>query len=96
MALCSLAALCELLWALLLVLYGKIKNRIKEKPKFTEPEAGILMSSGMPGMQGVISSGLENGLDHDSLVEHVLPCPRNSDGFQADIPCKCRRLVNNL
>lgn len=63
----ALAALCDLLWALLLVLGSKIKSRIKKKPKFTEPEVGIgtLVSAGMPGMQRVISSGLENGLGHD-------------------------------
>lgn len=67
MALCSLAALCDLLWVLLLDLGGKIKSRIKIKPKFTEPEVGVgtLVSAGMPGMQRVISSGLENGLGHD-------------------------------
>lgn len=98
MALCSLAALCELLWAVLLVLCGKIKGRIKKRPKFTEPEAGVgtLVSAGMPDMQKVISPGLENGLDHDSLVEQMHPCPRNSDGFQVDIPWRCIKLVNNL
>lgn len=67
MALCSLAALCDLLWALPLVLGSKIKSRIKEKPKFTEPEVGVgtLVSIGMPGMKRAISSGLENGLGHD-------------------------------
>lgn len=67
MALCSLAALCKLLGALLLVLGSKTKSRIKKKPKFPEPQAGvcILVSAGMPGVQRLISSRLENDLGHD-------------------------------
>lgn len=79
MAACSLAAPCELLWALRLIPPGKIKSRIKRKPKFTEPKAaaGILVCACVPGVRRVGSSGLETGLDRASLVEEMHPCPRH-------------------
>lgn len=84
MAACSLAALCELLWAN--SAWQKKKSRNKRKPKLTEPEAtvGTLVCACMPGVQSVSSSGLENGLDHASLPEQMNPCPRHSEGFQAE------------
>ena len=86
MAACSLAALCEVLWALRLILHGKIKSRIKRKPKFTEAEAaaGTLVCACVPGLRTVSSSGLENDLDRASLVEQMHSCPRHSEGFQAE------------
>lgn len=85
MAASSLAAMCELLWALQLILHGEIKSRIKRKPKFTEPKAadGILVCARLPDVQRVSRSGLQNCLDHASLVEEMHPCHRNSEGFQA-------------
>lgn len=78
MAACSLTALCELLWALQLILRGKIKSRVKRKPTSNEPKAavGTLVCACMPGMRRVSSSALENGLDHASLAEQMHLCPR--------------------
>lgn len=85
MAASSLAAPCELLWALQLILYGEIKSRIKRKPKFTEPKAadGILVCACLPGVQRVSSSGLQNSLDRGSVAEQMHSCRRNSEGFHA-------------
>lgn len=86
MPVCSMAALHELLWALQLILHGKIDSRIKRKPKFTEPKAavGTLVCACVPGVRRVGSSGLENGLDHASLAEQMHPCPGHAEGFQTE------------
>lgn len=78
-------AVCELLWALRLILHGKIESRIKRKPKFTEPEAAVgtlLCVHACQACGG--SAALENGLDHASLAEQMRPCRRHGEGFQAE------------